>query len=345
MTSRARGLVRASGPLRSALSALSVAALVGLGTAACGSSSGSAADPSGAVVASFYPLQFATQQILGGGRQVAVLTKPGTEPHDLELAPQDLGTMTKARLVVYADGFQPAVDDAMAQVDPSHVLDVAAAARLTLPATEDGHDHNGTEDASAQGSTPTDAAHDSGHDSGDGHDHAADDPHFWLDPQRYAAVARAIGARLAKDDPADAATYEKNTAAFVARLTALDRSYRTGLASCRSTVVVTSHAAFGYLAQRYGLDQHGIAGISPEAEPSAAGLKAVSDLVRSEGVTTIFQETLVEPQLADTIARSTGATVATLDPVEGITDASAGRDYFEVMRSNLAALRKGLGCR
>jgi zinc transport system substrate-binding protein len=250
--------------------------------------------------------------------------------------------MTKARLVVYADGFQPAVDDAMAQVDPSHVLDVAAAARLTLPATEEGHDHGGAEGPSVEGTAPpTDAPHA----SGDGHDHAADDPHFWLDPQRYAAVARAIGARLAKDDPADAATYEKNTAAFVARLTALDRSYRTGLASCRSTVVVTSHAAFGYLAQRYGLDQHGIAGISPEAEPSAAGLKAVSDLVRSEGVTTIFQETLVEPQLADTIARSTGATVATLDPVEGITDASAGRDYFEVMRSNLAALRKGLGCR
>ena len=326
--------------LRPALSALPVVALVGLTAAAC-SSSGSA---SGGLVTSFYPLQFATQQIVGGTQPVGVLTKPGAEPHDFELAPQDLAAMTKARLVVYADGFQPAVDDGMAQVDTTRVLDVADAARLTLPSSEDGHDHaDGTPQgqADASGEAPAGDAQA----SGDAHDHSADDPHFWLDPTRYADVAKAIGARLAHDDPANAATYEKNTAAFVARLTALDASYRTGLASCRSKVVVTSHAAFGYLAQRYGLDQHGISGINPEAEPSAAGLKEVSDLVRSQGVTTIFQETLVEPQLADTVARSTGATVATLDPVEGITAASAGKDYFEVMRSNLTALQKGLGCR
>ncbi|WP_323097152.1 metal ABC transporter substrate-binding protein [Intrasporangium sp. YIM S08009] len=323
--------------LRPALSALPVVALVGLTAGAC-----STASPSAGVVTSFYPLQFATQQIVGGGQQVGVLTKPGAEPHDLELAPQDLARMTKARLVVYADGFQPAVDDAMGQVDASHVLDVAGAARLTLPASEDGHDHAGEGSDASAGSG--DASADDAHASGDGHDHGADDPHFWLDPARYADVAKAIGARLAHDDPANAPTYEKNTAAFVAKLTALDTEYRTGLASCRSPILVTSHAAFGYLAQRYGLDQHGIAGISPEAEPSAAGLKQVSDLVRSEGVTTIFQETLVEPQLADTVARTTGAAVTTLDPVEGITGASAGKDYFEVMRSNLTALRKGLGC-
>ena len=326
--------------LSSALVALPVLALVGLAAGACSSAGPASA---GGVVTSFYPLQFATQQIVGDHQQVGVLTKPGAEPHDLELAPQDLAAMTKARLVVYADGFQPAVDDSMGQVDAARVLDVAGAARLTLPASEDGHDHpgEGTEgQADASGESPAGDAHA----SGDGHEHGADDPHFWLDPARYADVAKAIGARLAHDDPANAATYEKNTAAFVGRLTALDAEYRTGLASCRSTVLVTSHSAFGYLAQRYGLDQHGITGISPEAEPSAAGLKQVSDLVQSQGVTTIFQETLTEPQLADTVARTTGATVATLDPVEGITGASAGTDYFEVMRSNLTALQKGLGC-
>ncbi len=328
--------------LRPALSALPVVALVALTAGACSTASPAA----GGVVTSFYPLQFATQQIVGGGQQIGVLTKPGAEPHDLELAPQDLATMTRARLVVYADGFQPAVDDAIGQVDASRVLDVAGPARLTLPASEDGHDHagEGAEGAEAPADASGEAPAGDAHGADDGHDHGADDPHFWLDPTRYADVAKAIGTRLAHDDPANAATYEKNTAAFVARLTALDADYRTGLASCRSPILVTSHAAFGYLAQRYGLDQHGIAGISPEAEPSAAALKQVSDLVRSEGVTTIFQETLVEPQLADTVARTTGATVATLDPVEGITGASAGKDYFEVMRSNLTALRKGLGC-
>ena len=151
--------------------------------------------------------------------------------------------------------------DATAQVDPSHLLDVAAAADLTLESTEDGHQH-------ASESPAQHAEQDKQH------DHAGNDPHFWLDPLRYAAVARAIGLRLAADDPARAAAYSKNTDAFVAKLTALDRDYRTGLKACTHKVIVTSHSAFGYLAQRYGLDQHGIAGLSPEVEPSAAPDKA-----------------------------------------------------------------------
>lgn len=278
------------------------------------------------VVTSFYPIQFATQQITGGAVPVSVLTKPGAEPHDLELSPQDIGGMTKARLVVYADGFQPAVDEAVGLVDPAKVLDVADAAKLTLTlAEESGH------------AGETDPQHDD-------HGHSGSDPHFWLDPSRYAAVAEAISARLVKDDPQHAATYTKNTAVFVEKLSELDDEMRRGLEQCRTKQLVTSHAAFGYLAARYGFQQHGITGVSPEAEPSASALKAVADLVSSSGVTTIYQETLVEPHFAQTVAGSTGAKVATLDPIEGITSASVGRDYFEVMRSNLVALRDGQGC-
>ncbi|MGI8680026.1 MAG: metal ABC transporter substrate-binding protein, partial [Jatrophihabitans sp.] len=256
---------------------------------ACGSSS-SASEGSGdkpVVVTSFYPLQFATSQIAGGAVDVSVLTKPGAEPHELELGAQDIVNMTKARLVIYADGFQPAVDEATKQVEPSHLLDVAAAADLSLEATEDGHEHAG--ESAAQHAEHN--AHD---------DHAGNDPHFWLDPMRYAAVARTIGKRLAADDPANAATYGKNTDAFVAKLTSLDRDYRAGLKQCTNKVIVTSHSAFGYLAQRYGLEQHGISGLSPDVEPSAAGLKQINDLVRSEGVTTVYQETLVEGRFAET---------------------------------------------
>ncbi|MEO7447058.1 MAG: metal ABC transporter substrate-binding protein [Humibacillus sp.] len=314
-----------------ATTALGAGVLLVLATAGCGTDGASGADGSadasgGAVVTSFYPLQFATRQITGSALPVTVLTKPGAEPHDLELAPQDVGGLTQARLVIYADGFQPAVDEAMGEVAPSRVLDVADAASLTLDAAdEEIRNHS----AAA---------------AGDNAKHASADPHFWLDPQRYAAVATAIGARLAADDPAHAAQYRANTAAFVARLTTLDHDLKVGLASCDSTVLVTSHAAFGYFAQRYGLDQHGISGLSPEAEPSAAGLKEVSNLVRAKKVGTIFQETLVEPKFAQTVATSTGATLSTLDPIEGITAESAGKDYFEVMRSNLTALQKGLGC-
>jgi zinc transport system substrate-binding protein len=329
-------VVMTSPPARRTLSAVVAATALVLSTAACGSDSGSgsgAAD--GSVVTSFYPLQFATQQITGGKLPVTVLTKPGAEPHDLELAPQDIGGMTKARLVVYSDGFQPAVDEAVGLVDASKVLDVADVAKL-VPAAADGADHEAESGESAESADAS-----AGHDE---HDHGADDPHFWLDPSRYAAVAQAISARLSKDDPANAATYAKNTAQFVEKLSALDDEMRVGLRQCRVKELVTSHAAFGYLASRYGFQQRGITGVSPEAEPSAAALKAVGDLVRSTGVTTIYQETLVEPHFAETVASSTGAEVKTLDPIEGITTESAGADYFEVMRSNLATLRVGQEC-
>jgi len=314
-------------PVRMFTALAAVTALVATASA-CNSGPPTGGAGGGAVVTSFYPLQFVTQQITGGTMPVTVLTKPGAEPHDLELAPQDVADMTNARLVVYADGFQPAVDDAMAQVDDGKVLDVADAADLTLTASEE-HEADTPAEPTQRG----------------GHDHVASDPHFWLDPKRYAAVAEAIGTRLEAIDPANASRYAKNTGDFVAKLNALDAEYASGLANCRRKVLVTSHAAFGYLAQRYGLEQHGITGVSPDAEPSPAALKELSDLVRADGVTTIYQETLVEPHLAQTVATSTGAKVATLDPVEGITSTSAGKDYFEVMRSNLAALQQGLDCR
>lgn len=309
-------------------------AVLALGAAsACSSGSGGTAGngsgDAGAIVTSFYPLQFAAQQITGGALPVTVLTKPGAEPHDLELAPQDVAHLTQARLVVYSDGFQPAVDDAMAEVDSSKVLDVADAADLNLPANEEPGTHTTTSPADSATGTAN---------------HASDDPHFWLDPKRYAAVVRALAVRLEAVDPGNATRYTRNLAGFLAKLDALDRAYSTGLAHCQRKVIVTSHAAFGYLAQRYGLEQHGISGVSPEAEPSPAALKAVADLVRADGVTTIYQETLVEPHFAQTVATTTGAKLATLDPIEGITGASAGKDYFQVMRSNLAALRTGLAC-
>ncbi|GAA1894480.1 metal ABC transporter substrate-binding protein [Lapillicoccus jejuensis] len=304
------------------------ALLLGLGLAATtalsacsgtGSSSSAAARADGrlAVVASFYPLQYAVQQIGGEHVTVTSLTKPGAEPHDVELTPQDVASVSTASLVVYEKSFQPAVDEAVAQEGQGHAFDVAPTADLTLAApAEDG-------EAPAAG---------------------AKDPHFWLDPQRYAAVAKALGARLAELDPAHAASYGSATSAFVAKLSALDTAFREGTRTCERRQLVTSHAAFGYLSQRYGFTQVPITGLDPEVEPSAQDLARVADFVRANEVTTIYAETLVEPKFADTVARSTGATVATLDPLEGLTSASKGSDYLEVMRSNLTALRAGQSC-
>ena len=159
-----------------------------------------------------------------------------------------------------------------------------------------------------------------------------------------AAVATTVGERFAAADPANAATYTANASALAGELTTLDEEFTAGLATCESRELVTGHAAFGYLAARYDLGQEGIAGISPDAEPDAATLRDLVSHVRESGVSTVYAETLVSPALAETIARETGATVAVLDPLEGLTDASAGSDYLEVMRANLKTLREGQGC-
>jgi zinc transport system substrate-binding protein len=171
-----------------------------------------------------------------------------------------------------------------------------------------------------------------------GIDRHGEDPHVWLDPLRYARIVTAIG---------DAMHRPEQAARLVVRLHALDREYRRGLAHCARREIVTSHAAFGYLTGRYGLKQISVEGLSPDAETSPQDLARVVDLVRKDGVTTVYAETLVSPKLANTIARETGATSAVLDPIEGLTskEAARGADYFTVMRANLAALRRGLACR
>lgn len=314
--------------------ALSIAAAAGATTllAACGSTStspdastgGAAHDVSLHVVASFYPLQYAAERVGGSHVEVSSLTKPGAEPHDLELTPKQAGQVAQSSLLIYLGGFQPSVD-AVAKEAPQR-MDVASVADLDLHADE---------------VTAIDGGHaDEGHD----HEHGSD-PHFWLDPVRYAKVVTAIGEKFAGQDPKNATQYRSAAASFVKELGALDSSFATTLATCSNRNLVTGHTAFGYLAQRYKLHQVGVTAISPDQEPTPGRLKAVTAYVKANKVTTIYTETLVSPAIADTVAKQTGAKVAVLDPLEGISDKSAGPDYLSVMRANLKTLKQGQSCR
>ena len=307
-------------PLRLAAGLLPLTALI---LAGC-SSSATSADPSSdttstlAVSASFAVLQEAAKRVGGDHVSVTGLTPPGAEPHDLELTPKAVAQLQDASLVVYLHGFQPAVDDAVSTLPAATAFDVTPDARMTLTAADDGHDH--------------------------GAEASATDPHFWLDPTRLADVATALGERLATLDPSHAADYRANAQTYAAELGALDQEFTTGLAQCASSELVTGHAAFGYLADRYHLHQEAVTGLSPETEPSAADLAAAAEHVRTQGVRTLYAEPLVSPALVDTLARETGAQVLTLDPVEGFTDASAGTTYGAVMKANLETLRTGQEC-
>ncbi|PZT74984.1 MULTISPECIES: metal ABC transporter substrate-binding protein [unclassified Streptomyces] len=311
-----------------------VAAVTGavlLGLTACSSPDGSAHENGGKldVVASFYPMQFLAERIGGEHVEVTGLTKPGVEPHDLELTYRQIGGLSDADLILYLKGIQPAVDEAVKLSEAPHTLDAATLTTLEDHGAEvGGHDHGDDEHAHEH--------------KGDG---AGADPHIWLDPVRYAEVAEGVGKSLEKTDPDHAADYRENTDALVAELGALDTAYRTGLKNTETRTFITTHSAFGYLAERYGLTQEGIAGIDPEAEPSPARISKLHSIAEKEKVTTVFFETLASDKTARTVARDTGLRTDVLDPLEGITEASKGDDYIEVMKSNLAALRTALGAK
>lgn len=269
------------------------------------------------VVASFYPLAFVVEEVGGDLVDVENLTPPGAEPHDLELTSGRIRSLAGADLVVYlGHGFQPSVEDAIAEVDVE-VMDVLETQQDLLEPPE--HEDEGADHA----------------------DDAPIDPHMWLDPERLRDVAVDVADRLAELDPDNAATFRANADDLGSRLDELDAEFRDGLSACEQTTMVTSHEAFGYLADAYGLEEVGVAGIDPEAEPSPRRLAEVAEFVEENGVTTIFFEVLVSPRTAETLAQEAGVTTARLDPLEG---PPAEGDYFTAMRSNLDALRQGLGC-
>ncbi|MFE9738310.1 metal ABC transporter substrate-binding protein [Streptomyces sp. NPDC006477] len=329
--------------------ALAGAVTLGLvSLSACAGSSDAADGGKGGkldVVASFYPMQYLAEQIGGGHVAVDTLTKPGVEPHDLELKPRQIGELGEADVVLYLKGIQPAVDKAIAQAGVANTVDAATLTKLEAHGTGAGHEGHEAHEAHEGESAEEHAEHATGE---EGHDHGSEagaDPHIWLDPVKYAEVAKGVGSALAKADPDHAADYRKNTDALVKKLGDLDTAFETGLKNTATKTFITTHSAFGHLAERYGLDQEGISGVDPESEPSPARIKELQDIAEKDKVTTVFFETLASDRTARTLASDTGLRTDVLDPLEGITDTSKGDDYIEVMRSNLAALQKALGAK
>jgi zinc transport system substrate-binding protein len=279
--------------------------MIALGVGACGTGSDDDSGGSTTIVAAFYPLAYAAEQIGGPQVDVVNLTPPGTEPHDVELSARDVGRVRSTDFVFYiGSGFQPALEDAL---DGSQATAVDLLEGLPLREAADAEEELDV------------------------------DPHVWLDPLRYAEMSDRIGRALGRPEQA---------AKFRAQLESLDREYEAALSQCTRREIVTSHAAFGYLAERYRLVQIAITGLSPEAEPTPRKLEDVVEEVRTHGATTVFFETLVSPRLAETVARETGANTAVLNPLEGLTEEelARGEDYFSLMHANLKTLRQALEC-
>jgi len=308
---------------RRILTAAATALLATAGLTACADGTGGASEPGRVdVVAAFYPLQFLAERIGGDTVAVSNLTKPGAEPHDLELNPRQVGQVVDADVVVYLSGFQPAVDEAVEQNGGDRAFDVAGVTPL-LDAAAGGHDHDHEGEA------------------GHAEEGGGKDPHVWLDPTRLVTIGDKLAERLGEADPDHAADYTARAGALRTELTKLDTEYADGLRTCQRREIVTSHTAFGYLTERYRLEQIGISGLTPESEPSPKRLAEVAEEAREHQAGTIFFETLVSPKVAETIAREVGAKTAVLDPLEG---PPADGDYLSAMRTNLQTLRTALDC-
>ncbi len=291
-----------------------VAAALALPISGCGPAAEPTDDPRPRVVAAFYPLAWVSEQVSGEHAVVANLTTPGGEPHDLELGFRENVEVAEADLVVVEGGFQAAVDQSVAAVAEGRVIDVADVVTLRSFGAEDQHQHE-----------------------------SGTDPHFWLDPLLLADVADAVAGAMAEIDAAHAPAYTLNARGLRAELEALDADYTTGLTDCTRDTVVVSHEAFGYL-ERYGVHFEAINGLSPDAEPTPADLARLQQLARDLGITTVFSETLASPKLAETLAQDLGIRTGVLDPLEGLSDQTAGADYLTLMRANLAALKEANGC-
>ena len=306
--------------------------------AACGGESG-AADGKLSVVTSAYPLAFLVTRI--GGEHVGLvdLSSPGVDAHGLELSVQQVMSVEKAALVLQVPGFQTALDDAIASHGGDNVLDVSSAFTLLPSGGADSHEAHGEEDEHA-GETEeehADHASDGGGESHEGHDHGPTDPHFWHDPVRMSELAGVLAVRLGELSPENAQAFTDSATALQTELEELDAELTdTFGAVSGEKPFITSHAAYVYLAERYGLHQIGITGVDPETEPSPQRLLALEQIVKEEDVSTIFFETSASPKVAQTLAQNLGIESEELDNLA--THLNEESDYPQVMRENCTKL-------
>ncbi|MGA1592196.1 MAG: metal ABC transporter substrate-binding protein, partial [Candidatus Nanopelagicales bacterium] len=270
------------------------------------------------VAASFYPLAYVAEQVLTGVADVSVIAAGNAEPHDFELSPSHIATITNSDFAIYIPDFMPAFDGALNDLVPEQIIDATNGINLLTANHED-----------------EEREHESDHDHGDA------DPHLWLNPLNMTLIANQISDVVISQNPELRETINNNLSNFKNKMTNLDNQFKESLANCNINTLLVSHEAFGYLADQYGFTQLGISGISPEAEPSPARLAEVAKVAKEINATTIYYETIVDPSVANTLASEIGLVTAVLDPIE--TKPQDG-DYLYAMQENLEAIVLGQGC-
>lgn len=269
------------------------------------------------VVTSIYPMYYFASQIAGDKAVLQNITPAGSEPHDYEPTTKDVAAIEKSDLlIINGDKLESWGDQIKQTLSGTKVVIVTASNGIVSQTMSD----KGV-------SIP--------------------DPHIWLDPVLAKKEVANIVQGFMLADPDNRDYYLKNQRLLNNKLDQLDKQFRSGLKDCTLKDIVTSHAAFGYVADEYGLKQISIAGISPDQEPSAKQLADIVTIAKKNDIKYIFFETLVSPKLSQTIANEIGAKTIVFNPLEGLTQEQidSRQDYFSVQFQNLTNLKTALECR
>jgi len=293
---------------------------------ACRPAGAAAREPGLRILTSVFPLKEFAAAIVGERGEAVLLLPPGAGVHTWQPRPGDLVRLAECDLFIYIGAdLEPWLPGLMNGLANRRPATLEASAGLTL----------------------LPGASEAGHEAGE-HDHGAFDPHVWLDPDLALRIVATIGERLIALDPEGGPVYRRNTAALEERLRDLDSRYREGLRGCSGkTIILAGHAAFGYLAHRYGLEQISLYGTSPDSQPTPARLMEVVRMARVRGIAAVFAESSGSPALARSLARELGVRTLLLNPGHNLTRAEirAGTTFFDIMETNLRSLKDGLGCR
>ncbi len=280
------------------------------------------------VIVTSYPIYEFTKTIAGDKLQVSSLLSPGIEPHEFEPTANQVQSIYDSKLLILnGAGFESWLEELGPELEQKGVQKLNLSEHIDLlhsaeSVDEDGHNHN-IKDV----------------------DHTAD-PHFWLDPSLVVKQIDLISDKLSEISPESKIEFTENGEKFKRELLDLDKQYSENLKNCKQKTIITSHKAFNYLAKRYDFQIKSITNFSPEVEPSTAQLKELADNVKARGIKYIFFESLVSPEMANTLALETGAQTLALNPIENLTqeELKNSKNYMNLMKDNLKNLKIAMEC-
>ncbi|WP_214817939.1 zinc ABC transporter substrate-binding protein [Exiguobacterium sp. s131] len=317
---------------------------------ACGNTEGDNASESTdgqlTVFASTFALKSLAEEIGGDRVNVEMVIPPGADPHTYEPTSKQMTQIAEADLfLTIGHDLEPYVESMEKSLDGQNVAFVKTAENVKLLDAadtvhvheEEGHaedDHAHEEDAHSED--------EHAHEEGDGHSHGQYDPHVWLDPTNAVSMAEAVEAAFSEEAPDYKDEFAERLSTFKDEANALDAELKAAVENGSKSELLVTHAAYGYLAERYGFDQLPIAGLTPSEEPSQQALKRIIEEARLHDLNYIAFEDTVTPKVAEVVKQEIGAESVTIYNLESVTKEQMDKSYFDLMRENVKALETAL---